>query len=75
MIAAGGGVISSTASSHSDESNDYGPHGGGPGMGSELDAAFPSALFSTAGGFSRQQLLSGPCPICGDRISGFHYGE
>ncbi|XP_013789030.2 nuclear hormone receptor FTZ-F1 beta-like isoform X2 [Limulus polyphemus] len=26
------------------------------------------------GSVSRQQLLSGPCPICGDRISGFHYG-
>ena len=25
-------------------------------------------------GLSRQQLLSGPCPVCGDRISGFHYG-
>ncbi|UYV67269.1 Hr39 [Cordylochernes scorpioides] len=26
------------------------------------------------GGVSRQQLLSGPCPVCSDRISGFHYG-
>ncbi|OQR76374.1 hypothetical protein BIW11_07819 [Tropilaelaps mercedesae] len=74
VMLASGGAISSTVSSHSDESNDYGPHGGGPGVGSELDGAFPSALFSAAGGFSRQQLLSGPCPICGDRISGFHYG-
>ncbi|XP_022653749.1 uncharacterized protein LOC111247269 isoform X2 [Varroa destructor] len=74
VMLASGGTISSTVLSHSDESNDYGPQVGGPGTGSELDGAFPSALFSAAGGFSRQQLLSGPCPICGDRISGFHYG-
>ena len=65
------GGMSSTASSTSDESNDYGGIHGTPG---DMDA-FPTALFNAAGGFSRQQLLSGPCPICGDRISGFHYGE
>ncbi|XP_028967272.1 nuclear hormone receptor FTZ-F1 beta [Galendromus occidentalis] len=69
VIMSGGGM-SSTASSTSDESNDYGGMHGAPG---DLDA-FPTALFNAAGGFSRQQLLSGPCPICGDRISGFHYG-
>jgi nuclear receptor subfamily 5 group A member 3 len=28
----------------------------------------------TTAGISRQQLINSPCPICADKISGFHYG-
>merc|ERR1719320_1638910 len=37
------------------------------------DLAQHSALTAQTG-ISRQQLINSPCPVCGDRISGFHYG-
>ncbi|XP_076359943.1 nuclear hormone receptor FTZ-F1 beta-like isoform X2 [Tachypleus tridentatus] len=78
--------IRSTASSASDESNTSDFAGSShqlPVDNSSDESGVPlmteisqnSLGYSgVSGGISRQQLLSGPCPICGDRISGFHYG-
>ncbi|KAH8415091.1 hypothetical protein KR215_002639 [Drosophila sulfurigaster] len=41
-------------------------------MDATLDAT--AALPASPAGISRQQLINSPCPICGDKISGFHYG-
>ncbi|XP_055923833.1 nuclear hormone receptor FTZ-F1 beta [Eupeodes corollae] len=43
-----------------------------PGIKTE-ELLFDSEAIPSAG-ISRQQLINSPCPICGDKISGFHYG-
>lgn len=70
----------STASSASDESttSDFASPTRMPPENCEDSQIpdLPSSVLGASGmtGISRQQLLNGPCPICGDRISGFHYG-
>ena len=33
-----------------------------------------AGLAAAQAGISRQQLINSPCPVCTDKISGFHYG-
>lgn len=44
---------------------------GHPVADDQEDCRIPSA---PSGISTRQQLINSPCPICGDKISGFHYG-
>lgn len=44
---------------------------GHPVTEDQEDCRIPSA---SSGISTRQQLINSPCPICGDKISGFHYG-
>ncbi|EDW12214.2 nuclear hormone receptor FTZ-F1 beta [Drosophila mojavensis] len=45
---------------------------GNSSSSSALDSS--ATLPASPAGISRQQLINSPCPICGDKISGFHYG-
>ena len=39
-----------------------------------LGEAEEMAALAGQAGISRQQLINSPCPVCTDKISGFHYG-
>jgi Zinc finger, C4 type (two domains) len=60
-------------------SNDNNDENSREGSGEEKglnpsDLAQHTASLAAQAGISRQQLINSPCPICGDKISGFHYG-
>jgi nuclear receptor subfamily 5 group A protein 3 len=52
-----------------EENNNNNNNNGSNSNGDQQDAGLP-----TTAGISRQQLINSPCPICSDKISGFHYG-
>uniref|UniRef100_A0AAR5Q3S5 Nuclear hormone receptor FTZ-F1 beta n=1 Tax=Dendroctonus ponderosae TaxID=77166 RepID=A0AAR5Q3S5_DENPD len=58
--------------SHYEPKYEHDP-GGGVDENDDKSGLLHTALPAQPG-ISRQQLINSPCPICGDKISGFHYG-
>ncbi|XP_066263096.1 nuclear hormone receptor FTZ-F1 beta [Euwallacea similis] len=64
---------SSSLQSQFDQKYDHDPSGSSIDDADDKSGLLHAALPAQPG-ISRQQLINSPCPICGDKISGFHYG-